>query len=426
MTEYSELALALAIGVLIGMERGWVQRGQPAGSRVAGVRTFGLLGVLGGVAGSLAGAGQPLVGAALIVGAVAVGVTGYRRQLQDKGSVSATTTITALLTLALGLLATSGFPGPALAAAAVVTFLLASRRSLHGLLLRLGEDDVLAVARFAIIAVAVLPLLPNRNLGPYGAWNPYELWLVVVVVCAVSFAGYVAGRMLGATRGVIATAAIGGLYSSTAVTVSLARRLATGDGAPRLLAAGIAVASATMFLRVLVLTAVLVPFALPRLAIIIGPGTLLSLVYAFARSRGAVPVADPLAADPNAKTSLARNPFELLPALGFALLVGVLSLLVRWAEQRFGDVGIATLIAISGSMDVDAAIVALRSLPQGTLPATTAGMILSLPVLINTLFKAGIVLVQTRGAGWAAAVPLLAAAATIPVVALIVWKTMGG
>jgi uncharacterized membrane protein (DUF4010 family) len=336
---YRDLFAALAIGLLIGLERGWQQRGARAGGRVAGLRTYGLIGLLGGLAGML-GARQPLVAAVLAAGAVAVLIIDFRRadRLAER-NVSATSEIAALVTFALGVLATSGFAVAAMAVAAVAALLLSRRETLHGWLHGLSETDVDAVIRFAIIAGAIWPVLPDRAMGPYGAWNPFDLWLVVVIVCGFSFAGYIAAKRFGATRGTLATAAIAGLYSSTAVTASLAQRL-RGEAEQRpVLAAGIAVASAVMFTRVLVLTALLVPFALPRLALIVVPATLVALGFAGLGLRAAQ-------AAPPAAAQDTRNPFALLPALGFALLVAVLALVVRWAEIRFGNAGIATVLAI--------------------------------------------------------------------------------
>lgn len=403
------LALALGIGLLIGVERGWRQRGERAGSRVAGVRTFGLLGLLGGVAGVLATAVSPWIAVAVLAAAAAALVVSHRQDMIVDGQVSATTTIAALVTLGLGVLAAGGLAVPAAAAGAAMAALLAARRQLHGWLARMSERDVQATARFAIITALVLPLLPDARFGPYGAWNPRELWLVVVLVTGFSFAGYIANRMFGARRGMLATAAIGGLYSSTAVTAALSRRLAERTTETSLAAAGIALASALMFGRVLALTAILATSALPSLALAIGPGAVLALglsVVLVRRSYGAESTADPAAT--------AANPFELLPALGFAALVAMLALAVRWAEVRFGGAGVAVLIAITGSFDVDAAIVTLGGLPAGTLEPRLAGLVLAVPVLLNTLFKAAVVLVL---AGWrrglAAAAPLLASAAAI-------------
>lgn len=406
-----DLALSLAIGLLIGLERGWSSRADTAGSRVAGVRTFGLLGLLGGLAGVAGRWLAPVVAVVVLAGAVATLVLGYLRGMQAEGRVSATSTIAALMTLCLGVIATNGYAVVAVATAAAIMLLLASRHQLHGWVAELSEADVRATARFAIITAVILPLLPDQRFGPYDAWNPRELWLVVVLVTGFSFAGYIANKRFGATRGTLVTATIGGMYSSTAVTAALSRRLHSGDESAPVVSAGIALASAVMFIRVLILTGVLATSALPSLAVALAPAALVALLASAWQIRraarttasGAGPVGN-------------GNPFELLPALGFAALVAVLALATRWAEANFGDAGVATLIVITGSLDVDAAIVTLGGLPRGTLDPWVAGLVLAGPVLINTLFKAAIV-VATAGwrKGMLGAMPLLASAAAIVV-----------
>jgi uncharacterized membrane protein (DUF4010 family) len=185
----------------------------------------------------------------------------------------ATTPVAAVVTIGLAFLAGSGNPALAIAAATVVTLILSLKRETHGVLNRLDEEDVKALAQFAVIAGAVLPFLPNGRYGPLGAWNPQQLWLVVVIVTGFSFMGYIANRLFGERHGTIATAVIGGLYSSTAVTQSLAQRLGRAK-TPGAEAAGIALTSAVMYVRVLLLVAILatriaLPFALITLPAII-------------------------------------------------------------------------------------------------------------------------------------------------------------
>lgn len=405
---FGHLALSLAVGLLIGVERGWSSREEAAGRRVAGLRTFGLLGLLGGVLGTLGLEVHPLLAVVILASAAAALVAGYLRDMRVDNHVSVTTTIAGLLTLCLGILATNGYPKSAVLAATSAMLLLSLRQQLHGWIKRLSATDVQAAARFAIIAGAVLPLLPDRRFGPYDAWQPRELWLVVVLVTGFSFAGYIANRLFGARRGILATSAIAGSYSSTAVTAVLARRLNVADAPPALLAAGIAVASTMMFLRVLLLTGLLATSALPSLATAAVPAAIVSLVASlWLVRRGA---AD--SQDSPAVTS--RNPVELLPALGFALLVALMALASRWAEHRFGDAGVAILLTVTGSFDVDAAIVTLGGLPAGTLAPGLAGLVIALPVLFNTLFKSAIVIFLTRSrVGARAALPLLASAAAM-------------
>ena len=397
--DLARLVIPLAIGLLIGLERGWQQRSARPGSRVAGLRTFGLFGLIGGLAGFAAGMTQGwAVSAVLLLAGCALVIIGYRR---DK-SPSATTEAAALVTLGLGWLAGHGLPVPALALAVVTAFLLAQRQRLHGWIEGLSEADFHAVVLFAVIAGALWPVLPDRAMGPMNAWNPRELWLVVVVVCAISFAGYVLGRRLGPERGVLAMAAVGAIYSSTAVTAALAQRIKTEPESRPRLAAGIAIASTVMFLRTGLLVGLLVPFALIGFARVVGPAALVALLLAWllARRAAVAPAGD-------APTG---NPFALLPALGFAVLVALVQLVVQWMQVRFGGSGVAITLALAGAMDVDAAIVALRGLPRGSIAPGLAGTILALPVLLNTLLKLGVVLVTAGRAGWRAGLSLALAA----------------
>ena len=400
--ELARLVMPLAIGLLIGIERGWQQRAAAPGSRVAGLRTFALFGLIGGLAGFAAGQSQGwLVSAVLVLAAAALIVIGYRR---DR-SPSATTEAAALVTLALGWLAGHGWPAPALALAVVVAFLLSQRERLHGWVLGLGEADLQALVRFAVIAGALWPVLPDQAMGPLDAWNPRELWLVVVVVCGISFAGYALGRRLGPERGVLAMAAVGAIYSSTAVTAALSQRMRSEAEARPRLAAGIAIASLVMFVRTALLVALLVPFAFLGFGRVVGPAALVAAGLAALLARRAA--AAPAGAVPSG------NPFALLPALGFALLVALVQLVVHWMQQRFGESGVAATLALAGALDVDAAIVALRTLPEGTIAPALAGTILALPVLLNTVFKAGVTLVLAGRSGWRGLWPLLAAAAAM-------------
>jgi uncharacterized membrane protein (DUF4010 family) len=213
------LALALALGLLVGVERGWSARDAAAGTRVAGFRTFGLLGLAGGLSALL-----PAPFAAVVLGGAAgLVLIGYLRASEEPRSRSATSALAALITIGLGYFAAAGHRIEALATAAVMLLLLSLRHQSHRLLRGLTEAEVDAVARFAILALVILPLMPDADLGPLDAWNPRRLWFVVVLVSGISFLGYVAARRLGPERGLIATAAVAALVSSTAVTAAYAR-----------------------------------------------------------------------------------------------------------------------------------------------------------------------------------------------------------
>ena len=393
------LGLSLAIGLLIGVERGWQQRTQTSGSRVAGVRTFGILGLLGGVAGIVP---MPLAVVALASGGAAL-LAGYVRQQKISANVSATTALVGILTLALGYLATTGQAQSALATAVMVTLLLSMRRQLHGWLKGLSEAEVQAIGRFGLLAAVILPLLPDRQYGPLDAWNPRHIWTVVIFVSGLSLAGYVATRRLGERAGLLATALTGALVSSTAVTASLARRLKDGTADLSAVTAGIALASAVMLLRVSILTFILARFAASSLLVLLAPAIAIAVIWAgVAMLRSS--------ASANAQDAKVSNPFDIKPALLLAGLVMLISFAVRWAQVRYGDSGITAMLALAGLADVDAAVMALSTLPIGSIGPGEAGLALALPVLFNTLLKGGLTIgICPDQRGFRAALPLVAA-----------------
>ena len=401
-TELTAIGLALALGLLIGVQRGWASRDRAPGQRFAGIRTHALFGLAGGIAGALHERAQGLA-TVLLAATAALVVLGYWRSTRGHASISGTASLTGLITLTCGFLAGSGDYALASAMAGTTVLVLAQRSRWHHWLHHIDEAEMLAIARFALIALVILPLLPDAPMGPYDAWRPRTLWLVVVLVSGFSFAGYAAVKLLGPARGVLATAAAGSMVSSTAVTASLAGKLRDGSGDRMLLNAGVALASATMFLRVMLLTGALALFALPQFVLLAAPGMMVSLIACglILRRRGDG------AALPDGAVTL-RNPFDLLPALLLAGLTMILTLLARWVLDRYGDAGLATVLAISGTVDVDSAIITMGSLPPGTLTAQTAALVLGVPVVLNTLFKtATLISIAGWRQSWPGAVAML-------------------
>jgi len=385
------VATALACGLLIGIERGWKLREEKPGTRVAGIRTFSMLGLASGIAGLIGVTGYPFVASAIVIGAVAVMVTAYSRELQNQHD--STSAVAAIATIAIGFLAGSGNPALAIASAAVGVALLALRTELHGFVEKLDQEDVKALARYAVIACAILPFLPSGHYGPLGAWNPQKLWLVVVLVTGFSFLGYVANRIFGERHGTIATALIGGAYSSTAVTQSLAQRLGREERAGAE-PAGIALATAVMYLRVALLIALLATRVFMPLAIILFPATLVAWLAGWWLYRKAPRHEGP---------SPPGNPIAILPALGFVAFVAIAAVAARWAAGRFGEMGIAVLLLIVGSTDVDTAIITLGGLPAVAISPLLAAIAIAGTIIVNMAVKIGITLVYARRKGWSAA-----------------------
>ena len=398
----------LAAGALIGLERGFKLRGQQEGTRVAGVRTFTLLGLASGIAG-LISEDQPFVAGVIILAQLTFLAIAYAPRLKAKGD--ATSPVAAAATIATAFIGGMGSVGLAIAAAAIIVLILALKNEFHEFIERMDAKDVKALARFAVIALAVLPFLPDDDFGPYGAWNAAKLWWVVILVTGFSFAGYVANRIYGATHGTIATALIGGAYSSTAVTQSLAQQLGNAKtiGAEP---AGIALASAVMYLRVLVLVAVLATrFTIP-FAIIIAPALIVGMAagwWLYRRSPHQEGPAPP------------GNPIALAPALTFLAFLAIAAVAARWAQESFGEQGIALLLLTMGSLDVDAAIVTAGNLPPHAISPGLAALALGGTILANMAVKLGITLAYARKNGLSAALALAASMVALAASLAVGW-----
>lgn len=394
------LGLALLLGFLVGVQRGWTLRNALEGSRFAGIRTFALLGLAGGLAGTIADQ-SPATAAILLVPAAILVLIGYAKTAHGPDQLSGTTSLAALITIGCGYLAASGQPQIATMVAVAMTMVLALRSELHGWLAGLSDVEIGAIARFALIALAILPLLPDHSYGPYDAWNPRQLWLVVVFVSGFSFLGYIAAKRFGASRGTLVMAATGAMVSSTAVTAALAMRVRDGEESQAMAIAGIGAASAVMLVRTIILTFVLAPAAMPAFAWIAAPAALVSAGAVLWSFRGQ----PSSGADHPVEL---KNPFRLAPAIGLMLLVMLLTVTARWMMSLVGEKGLALVIALSGLADVDSAIITVGSLPSGMLAGQLATIVIVAPVLANTLFK-GATAIAVAGwqKGWKLAAPLV-------------------
>ncbi|MGK0674628.1 MAG: MgtC/SapB family protein [Halothiobacillaceae bacterium] len=375
------LGIALAIGLLIGTERGWHERSASEGHRVAGIRTFGLTGLLGGVIGvvslklTVAFAGLAFAGFAALVVA-GHWISSNRQEAQ----LGITTEVALLVTLALGLLSTLGFPLIAAASAVVTTILLGLKPILHGWLTQLTEGELHAALKLLLISVVLLPLLPDRGFGPWEAFNPHLAWWMVVLVSGLSFIGYFAIKLAGPRRGIMATGLLGGLVSSTAVTLNLARYARDARYPPQLLAAGMLAACSIMFPRVLIeagaVHAELISVLFPPLALM----TLVTLGGAISMWRGITPEG------PFMQANL-PNPFELGQAFKFGLLLALIMVLASGAKTWFGQTGLYALAAASGLADVDAVTLSVAKLSLQGLDLEVARNTILIAVFTNTIVK---------------------------------------
>jgi uncharacterized membrane protein (DUF4010 family) len=396
---FSRFAVALGIGLLIGLERGWTMRGEKPGHRTAGIRTFSITALLGAVAGASANAlgGAGSAGGGLVLGltffafAAAISVFCIEENRADK-TFSATTAVAAMLAFALGAYALIGTPAVAGAVAVAAAVLLASRRQMHGWLQQIKEPELRSALILLAMTFIALPVVPDDPIGPFGGVNPREIWLIAIVLAGVSFLGYLAVRYFGMRHGVLIAAAAGGLVSSTAVTAANARRAAAGEGAPVVLASGVAIASAVSFGRVIaivaVLKATLLPFVLPPLAaaIIVATGYALISVYWRPHKDG--------------KTQAAkfRNPFGFWSVVGFAILLALIVLIGRELGEWLGATGAIIGAFALGLADVDAITVSMTRLAPQPLSPQLASLAILAAVLSNTLSKIAIGVAVGRGA----------------------------
>jgi uncharacterized membrane protein (DUF4010 family) len=379
------LLAALGVGLVIGLERGWRDRDVADGGRVAGLRTFALTGLLGGVC---ALAGPWLLGAGGLGLALLCAVS-YREGVRATGNLSATSAVAQLLAFGLGAFAAGGAPVLAMSAAVIVAVLLDLRSTLHRWLQLIEHRELNAALQMLVLSAVVLPALPDAGYGPYGALNPYRLWWAVVLIAGLSLSGHIAIRMSGVQRGVFWTGLLGGLASSTAATLALARRLREQ---PHLLdptIAGVLAACATMFLRISVVVLLLAP----SLAMSLLPATLTSAAVLFALALGHWQ-GSPHAPEP-ADTSALR-PFDLGTALAFGAFIGVVSVVAAALREWIGSDALYGLGLLSGLLDVDAITVSMARLVHvGSVEGRAGALVIGLAVLSNTSAK--VVLAWTAG-----------------------------
>jgi uncharacterized membrane protein (DUF4010 family) len=379
----TRLGLALAIGFLIGVERGWREREEAEGERAAGLRTFALLGLSGGIWALLASSIGPVVFAAGFL-AVAAAVGFFRwRESEHEGGFGATTLVAALLTFALGAYAVAGDMTAAAAAAVATAAILAAKGWLHGWLKTLTWEELRAALILAAMSFVALPVLPDRGFGPYEALNPRDLWLMTIAIAGVSFIGYIAVKVAGVRYGPLIAGVAGGLVSSTITTLDLARKARRAPETWRAQLGGALAASATMFARVAVVVAVFGP---KLFASVVGPLAAALVVTTIAAL--ALDALRPAMSVPAGKESAPlANPFEIKTVLAFGAMLAAVVLVSRVLTELFGGGGGVLLAAVAGLADVDAITLSMTRVGGGTITASAAEAAILTAVATNSLSK---------------------------------------
>lgn len=377
------LAVALLLGAIIGLERGWEARDQKAGERIAGIRTFALVGLLGGLAAVLSEEITAWAFPVLLLSVVAMAVAAFLQRLEHIQNFSITGMVGLVLTFCLGTIAVAVDPVMATAAAVITAIILDNKAEIHGWVNKLKAHELDAALKLLLISVVMLPLLPNQKMGPGGVLNPHEIWWMVVLIASISFIGYFAIRVVGTRKGILFTSLFAGLSSSTALTLHFSRQSVKIPLLSPQFAAGILIACGTMFPRILVYCFVINRNLLPSL---IWPVIIMTvLLYAPAliiwrRHSEQLTVSPP---------TLSQNPLDLTSALVFGLLLTAILLFGELLKNWFGTAGIYALAASSGLADVDAITLSLARMSNNSLAMDSAVIGIVIGVATNNLVKAG-------------------------------------
>ena len=396
------LAVALLLGAIIGLERGWDAREQKSGERIAGIRTFALVGLLGGISAVLAREITEWAFPVLLVSVVAMAIVAYSERLEHIRNFSITGIVGMVLTFCFGAVAVAVDPVIATASAVVTAIILDNKEEIHGWVNKLKEHELDAALKLLLISVVMLPLLPNEKMGPGGVLNPREIWWMVVMIASISFVGYFAIRVAGTRKGILFTSLFAGLSSSTALTLHFARQASKTPQLNAQFATGILIACGTMFPRILVYCLVINPDLLPSLiwpvivmtALLYGPA-----FFIWRKNDRELHVSQP---------ALNQNPLDLTSALVFGALLTAILLLGEFLGNWLGDAGIYFLAATSGIADVDAITLSLTRMSNNSLAMGTAVIGIVIAAATNNLVKSALAgFVGNRQTGLLVGVPMV-------------------
>jgi uncharacterized membrane protein (DUF4010 family) len=386
------LAVAGLVGLAVGIEREWSGHATGPGARFAGARTFLLFGLSGGVAGLLADRGYTPLSAALLLGGGALVVAAYAIVARRGGDDAAdgTTEAAALAVLALGVLAGLDETRLAAAAGAIMVLALREKSAIHGFVRRLDDLELRAALQFAVLALVLLPILPEGPYGPWGGVRPRELWGVVLLVSGLNFAAYIARRAIGETHGTAVAGMLGGLVSSTAVSLSFARQSRIRPASADPLALGVIGGCTVLLPRLLVISLVLRPALAATVAPFFMPPLLVGVLLLGLGLRRAGAANDSPASE-------GRSPLHLgsaiLLALGFQAVLLVMALI----RERFGEIGVLTSAGLLGLTDMDALTLSMTRLAAEASMLQVAALAMAIGALSNTLLK--LIMVVTVGQG---------------------------
>jgi uncharacterized membrane protein (DUF4010 family) len=384
---FMRLLLSMALGALVGAERERFAK-KESDLEFGGIRTFIFICLLGSLSSILADEIHYWVLIAAFIGMIVFIAVGYHSSIElSKGkSIGITGEIAAILVFLVGVMTMTDHIFLAIASAILITAFLYLKQRLHGFLKNVSEQEVYGTIIFAIIAFVILPFLPNETYGPLDVFNPYKVWLMVVLICAMGYIGYILMKIFGAHKGIWITGLLGGLVSSTAVTMSMAEqsKKETNVDFVKMFVIATVIANFVMLIRVIteiiivnpmLLNEVIVPIMVMALCAIIGAGIM------FMRSHKVMKNHQP--------DIIYKSPLSLGPALKFGLLFAVVLFVIKAAQTYLGDTGVFVASIITGFVDVDAITLSMANLAGNGLPISTASNAIILAVMSNTVIKLG-------------------------------------
>lgn len=391
---YQRLLLALGIGFIVGLERGWHNRDKMSGTSAAGVRTFTLMGFLGGLAGLSGTVVDDALTLVISLGffgfVIAAYVIGLRSMKEGAGDKGMTTEVASLITFVLGLLAVRGDMTQVAVSAVILVALLNLKETLHNALMQVHAFELQAAIKLLLISVVILPFLPNEGFGPAGIWNPFEIWWMVVLISGISFGGYFAIRIIGTKTGPLVMGLLGGLASSTALSVSASRFVARMPQTGPAFSGAIAVSAAVSYTRTFLLATLLAPAVGQLLAgPLLGAGGVAVLSALFLQWRLLRTETDP---DGEDVMTAMESPGDFATAIKFGVaLLGVITL-AHYATQWLGPEGLYSVAALSGLVDVDAVTLSVSRLvgSGGGISDELAAIAILIAVFVNSAVKVGI------------------------------------
>ncbi len=379
---FQKAAVSLLVGALVGLER---ERSQDEHLRLfAGIRTFPLIGLLGFLAALLGAAFTTWMLGIVAAGFIALVITSYYLEARE-GSHGATSEVAAVIVFILGALIYRDYYVVAIAASVVLTLFLSLKQPLQNLIAHVHEEDIYATLKFAIITAIVLPVLPDTTIGPLDVLNPRQVWYMVVLIAGISFAGYVLVKVFGSKKGLSLTGMMGGLVSSTAVTLSFSQKSREAPELGKTFASAIVLACTIMYPRILIEIAVVNRSLLAHMWVLIviltASGLAATALLLFGKRK-----------QTTGEVKL-KNPFELMSAIKFGLIFAVILFVSKAAQQYLGSGGVYLAAGLAGLTDVDAITLSMANLAKESLSEDTAAIAILIAVVTNTIVKAGIAFV---------------------------------